>query len=448
MNFPNRKLGLIENLFDILHDVGSMIDVNVARIEGAIKPAILQQALDCLQKVHPLLQSHIVNLEDGAYFQWEGTTKIPLYVIDKHDENQWLKVAEEELHQKFPRDTSPLCRVTLLRSSISNGINEIIVTFHHAIVDGMSCMLFVDQLLFYYQQIAAGEDIPKIVTMQLLPSLEKLLDSSLVSKNNVAEKQHDEVISTPQLIIEEEAPPSDRHTCLVTRILSQDMTLRLSDRCKQEKTTVHGALCAAMLLAVAKIAFTNLPLSLSCGSNVNLRKSCKPEVTTDQIGCFISIVEEIHTLEENTTFWNLARECKSKISHDVSIGNPIARILSDELKYVNRDIILQISNHQLGRKNTIEISNRGKFNLTDNYGELKLQELYFATGQHVVGGSFWLGVVTIHEELFCTFSHVVPLVSAKTAELLADSVMDNMQKACISETFTLGMLHEVASEKY
>ncbi|MDZ8226395.1 MULTISPECIES: condensation domain-containing protein [unclassified Nostoc] len=431
MNFPNRKLGLIENLFDILHDVGGMIDVNVARIEGAIKPAILQQALDCLQKVHPLLQSHIVNLEDGAYFQWEGTTKIPLYVIDKQDENQWLKVAEEELHQKFPRNTSPLCRVTLLRSSINNGINEIIMTFHHAIVDGMSCMLFVDQLLFYYQQMTAGENIPKVVTMQLLPPLEKLLNSSLISKNNVAEKQHDEVISTPQLIIEEEAPPSDRHTCLVTRIVSQDMTLRLSDRCKQEKTTVHGALCAAMLLAAAKIAFTDLPLSLSCGSNVNLRKYCKPEVSTGHIACFASIVEEIHTLQSNTKFWNLARECKLKISHAISIGNPIARILSDDLKNVNRDIILKMSNHQMGQKNTIHISNLGKFNLADKYGELKLKELYFATGQHLIGSSFWLGVVTIHEQLFCTFAHVVPLVSTKTAKLLADSVIANIEEAYI-----------------
>ncbi|WP_375479862.1 condensation domain-containing protein [uncultured Nostoc sp.] len=439
MNFPTRKLGLIENLFDIVHDVGGMIDVNVVRIEGLIKPAILQQALDCLQKLHPLLQSHIVNLEDGVYFEWEGTTKIPLHVIDKQDDNQWLQVAQEELHQKFPKDTSPLCRVTLLRSLISNGINEIIVTFHHAITDGTSCMLFVDQLLFYYQQMTAGEDIPKIATMQLLPPLEKLLDSSLVSKNNIAEKQHNEVISTPEFIIEEEASPNDRHTCLMTRILSQDMTLRLSDRCKQEKTTVHGALAAAMLLSVAKIAFTDLAISLSCGSNVNLRKYCKPEVATDNIGCFISIVEEIHTLEKNTTFWNLARECKSKISHAINIGNPLARILSDDLKYVNRDIILQISNHHLGRKNTIEISNRGKFNLADNYGELKLKELYFATGQHVIGGSFWLGVVTIHDQLFCTFAHVVPLVSSKTGELLADSVIANMQKACMSETFTLEM---------
>ena len=45
----------------------------------------------------------------------------------------------------------------------------------------------------------------------------------------------------------------------------------------------------------------------------------------------------------------------------------------------------------------------------------------------MVGGCFWLGVVTFHEQLFCTFSHVVPLVSSNTAALLVDSVIDTLE---------------------
>ena len=82
MDYLNRKLGLIENLFEILHDLGAMIDVNVARIERLLTPDILQQALDLVQKRHPMLQVHIVESADGFYFQSEGTPKIPLRVID------------------------------------------------------------------------------------------------------------------------------------------------------------------------------------------------------------------------------------------------------------------------------------------------------------------------------------------------------------------------------
>ena len=92
----------------------------------------------------------------------------------------------------------------------------------------------------------------------------------------------------------------------------------------------------------------------------------------------------------------------------------------------------------MGRSNTVEISNRGEFKFLDKYeyGDLKLKELYFATGQHIIGSCFCLGVVTFHQQLFCRFTHVVPLVSTQTAELFADSVMDTMQKACTSPSLT------------
>ncbi|WP_293068005.1 hypothetical protein [Okeania sp. SIO2B3] len=68
MDSVERKLGLIENLFHIIHDFGGMIDVNVARIEGEIETNILRKALDLLQKRHPMLRVRIIELSDGAYF--------------------------------------------------------------------------------------------------------------------------------------------------------------------------------------------------------------------------------------------------------------------------------------------------------------------------------------------------------------------------------------------
>ena len=44
MHSVERKLGLIENLFHIIHDLGGMIDVNIARIEGEIETHILRKA--------------------------------------------------------------------------------------------------------------------------------------------------------------------------------------------------------------------------------------------------------------------------------------------------------------------------------------------------------------------------------------------------------------------
>lgn len=445
MNSFKRKLGLLENLFHEIHNLGGMIDVNVARIEGEISVSILQEALNSVQKRHPMLQVQICELSDGAYFKSEGMQKIPLKVIDRKDENHWLKIAEEELHLKFSYNNNyPLCRLTLLSSSLNTKINEIIFTFHHSITDGLSCINFLDELLSDYQKITDGKIISNASDLSLPLPLENLLDRSSIADDEVKKIQENsaENQSFPLLIIEKEAVPEQRRTRLLNRILERDGLLSLKNRCKKEQTTIHGALCASMLFVLANLALEDTPLTLSCGSSINLRKACEPELASNIMGCFVSIIEALHSLEKNTIFWDLARDCKSKIQHSINIGRPIAGIFSDRLSSVNRESLIYVSNERMGRTNTVSISNRGKFELSDRYGNLKLKEIYFATGQHWIGPCFWLGALTFHEKLFCSFVHVEPLLSNKQAELLADSFIATIKKACVLESLQLTSLNK------
>ncbi|TAF07043.1 MAG: hypothetical protein EAZ77_10970 [Nostocales cyanobacterium] len=441
MTSISRKLGLVENLFEILHDLGAMIDVNVARISGVLTPDILRQALDFVQKRHPMLQVHIVELADGVYFQSEGTTKIPLRVIEKQHENHCLEIAEEELHQKFSRGVEPLCRVTFLRSPKSNDMSEIIATFHHAITDGMSCMHFIHELLLYCHQIAEASLISEAVTMPLLPPIENLVDRNLICKSineEISQAAGNEIIK-PKLIIEEDSSANECRTRLIFKSLTNENTSNLINRCKQEETTVHGALCAAMLFAVAKCFDIDESINLLCGSNVSLRKYCNIEIKDNYIGCLISLLVIMHTLHGNTNFWDLARECKSKLSQAIDRGVHIDKINSNDLNAMDKKLIIQMSEFNMGRTSTINISNRGKYKFLDNYGKLQLKEFYFSTGQHIIGTYFWLGAMTFHEQLFCSFAHVVPLLSNKTAGLLAQDVVDMLQKAHETDDLTLNL---------
>ncbi|MEL4896855.1 condensation domain-containing protein [Crocosphaera sp. Alani8] len=436
MSSLERKLGSVENLFHVIHDFGGMIDVNIARIEGDVQPHVLQKALLLLQKRYPLLRVRIIDLEDGYYFSSENIQKIPLRVITKTDENQWLEVAESELHQKFSQDFHPLCRIILLKSSLRDGLSEIIATFHHSITDGLSCMNFIDNLLIYYHKIVSQEEIYNPTSLDFPPPIEQKLNRNLVNCSQTEDTKNENSSDSwsPQLIIENEASLNERRTHIINRIINSETLLNLKRQSKTQATTIHGALCAAMLLGTKTISSFEEPVNLSCSSSIDLRKYCQPEIDINNFGCFVSIIENMHILSKNTDFWDLARNCKQKIelTKNQTINNMIDGQRLANFSQLTLEKMLE--KNPIGRIQMISVSNRGKINLAKNYGRLKIKEIYFATGQHILGPCLWLGAVTFHEKLCLSFAHVTPLISSQTMNNFADSVVSILEKVANEES--------------
>ncbi|CCQ58139.1 condensation domain-containing protein [Crocosphaera watsonii] len=430
MSSVERKLGSIENLFHIIQEFGGMIDVNIARIEGNVQPDILQKTLLLLQNRYPLLRVHIIELEDGAYFSSHKIKQIPLQVITKTDENQWVQIAESELHKKFSQNFHPLCRITLLKSSSRDGISEIIATFHHAISDGLSCLNFLENLLIYYNEILNKKEIAKNISLAFPAPIEHKLERSLVTFQNIKDINDEERKDTfsPQLIIESEAPLPERHTRIVTRIINSKNLLNLEQQCQTQRTTIHGALWAATLLATKTISNFGEPLHLACSSNLNLRQYSQTEIDSNNLGCFFSSVENIYTLTKDMDFWELARDCQQKF--EMGKGQTINNLINTQrlAKFTKINLENILEQNSTGRTKAINISNRGKFNLAKNYGQLKIQEIYFSVGQHILGPCLWLGTVIFHEKLCLSLAHVTPLISSKTMNSFADSVVTILKK--------------------
>ena len=377
---------------------------------------------------------YIQESDNGVFFCAEGTQKIPLIVIDRQHEQQWLEITESELLQKFSGEFAPLCRITLLQTSEQSEWHEIIVTFHHAIADGISAIHFVDELLSYYQQLVEGIPIAPKESLPLLPSLENLLQKCLseINSTNFLPTTPNQTSSSPTLLIEQTAPVVDRRTRLIPRELDQELTSQIKSRCRDEQTTVHGALCAAMILACVQQLSSQEPVLVSCSSSVNLRASCFPPVASEYLGCFISNITTIHHAEPNTNFWELARECHTTINQLVHHKVPHFQASNAELlnKYQS-SFLAQLAEHNMGRNTTMHVSNLGQWDLKPSYGSIRLESFYFATGLNLVGTCFWLGTATINQKLFCTFTYTDPLISMRTAELLADSVINILSRIAL-----------------
>lgn len=434
MKSITRKLGLVEKWMELSHELGGGIIVNIAEIEGKLKPEIVQQALKLVQQRHAMLQVYIVETENGMYFQSEGITEIPLQVIYQQYENEALKIAEKELHTKFPPGKTPLCRLTLLYFPENQTTCQMIITFHHGIVDGLSCMQFINDLLLYSQKIADGENIPQIESLELMPAIENLVNYDLIQETEITKTSVNEQINLkPQLIIEGKASANERFSKILPRNLSQDITKMLISKCKQEETTVHGAICAAMLFAFTNLLSPNEQINLAYGLPVNLRKYCQPEINHQNLGCFISVLGFNQLVDKNTSFWDLARKCKSKIHNSLISGIPLNLLKQNRFRSLDRELMAQSvisKEEQMGRNNAFSISNRGKFQVGYKQDKIKIKDLYFATGQHLGGDCFWLGVVTLNDQIFFSFVYVDPVISDQTANKFADDVIHILHNSC------------------
>ncbi|NEP79792.1 MAG: condensation protein [Okeania sp. SIO3B3] len=434
----SRKLGLVEKFMTLGHEVGGGLIVNVVYLEGFLTPDTVKQALKLVQQHHPILQVYIAEYEDEFYFKSEGITEIPLQVLYKQDDNEAIKFAETELHKQFENGKNPLCRLTILYPDYHHNSCEIVMTFHHGIVDGISCMQFIDELVCYCQQITDGENVSTVESLKLLPPAEDLLNYKIINEKAIESHQLEKEKQTivPQLIIEQEASVNERFTRMLPRMLSQEKTKILIQKCKQEETTVHSAICTAMLLASAKLLSIDNQVNFSYGFPVNLRKYCEPEITNENLGCFISFLSFNQLIKQDTIFWDLARECKAK-THDALISGVHINLLKQgklrenkSLKFERERMIQSTSSQEtrMGRNNIFSISNRGKFKSKYQEHKLKIKELYFATGHHIGGDCFWLGAVTLNQSLFCSFIYVEPLISHKTAQLFAEDTIGLLEK--------------------
>ena len=465
MNNFNRKLSPSEAMYEKAHRSGGATLVFTARIDGMMTAAILRQALQRLQQRHWMLQVHFAPTNDGVYFQSEGTSQIPLRVIETCDAMHWQNIAEAEVHQTFGENKEPLCRVTALCQPDNGRVTDIIATFHHAICDALSGLHFLDHLLMYCQKLAMGDTLPIIAAPQVLPPLENLLSGRPLNGNWLTLKFNQirflirllGIFKKPKLVIEQTAARRDRRTHCLTRCVSADITTQLKKRCRQEGTTVHGALCAAMLLAAANIAReADKPVNVSCATTISLRRLCEPEVQEDYMGCIADGTGHTYTLQSNTDFWDLARESKSRLSESIRNGEMFMNLLNFGNSNQTRQARNQKPRKQkppqkeweppMGRIATVMVANAGQVKISGRHGTVKLREIWCLDSVHTMGPCFGVNVVTLHGRMFCTFPYVVPLLSHQTAAAFVASVMSIVQAACLPETFTMAEIDTLAAK--
>ncbi|MGM3309235.1 phthiocerol/phthiodiolone dimycocerosyl transferase family protein [Anabaena sp. WFMT] len=428
----NRKLGSLEEIMEILNKRAKTWNlVTISRIKGNFQEAFLRKSLDILQYRHPRLNSRIIDFENCLYFQTAGTEKIALRVINPLDETQWQEVVNEEMNQEI--DSSKcLMRVVLAPILGDQKISYLITTLHHAIADGLSSIQLHSQILNYYQRLASGDTIQPIISLESLPPIESIITKyaqdyrGYISSNLLSLKIGiQKLFYRPKTLgFEKYVSIPERISQIIHRQIEPELTQKFIDKCRRENVTVYSALCAILMFTVARkiIKPNQKSMNVNCLSYLDLRRRLQPQISESDLGIMATSMMQFYTIKAHTSFWELARLVKHNLETSIKRGDIfsmplIAKQLINFCFFFPKQVAA-----------TVSVSNIGKINIPNIYGELELEDISFAGSHALYGGMFVIHAASFQGKMLLNFVFSQPSISKQLMDYLIENII-----SCIYE---------------
>lgn len=395
-----RPLGATEQALWLRDRATPLHFVLTAQIQGNIQPIALIQALNCLQQRHPLLRASIAL--DSQHNPWfvEQQIPIPCRIVQRQGEQHWQDVVSRELQQPFVWSDAPLIRVVLLHSP---QISELIVACHHAIADGLAGVNLIQELLLilsHTDEAMPPRPVPSSLEI-LLPNyrsphkLAILLAWGLLRLKQCIQKvkqKSESTVVSDSLQVE-------------GTILPSETTAALIHRCREEGTTVHAAICTAVLFAIALEQKAAVEQTLKCFSPMNLRPYLQSNLEQD-CGTYIAPGLTTHSIGAESLFWQTARSLKSELATQMESNYLLNLAQRHELlvsakpdpKFVQQIFLKRCTSDAM-------VTNLGRLAIPQQFGHLSLQAIYGPVVRSGFAQERVLGIATLDNRLSFTLTH-------------------------------------------
>jgi hypothetical protein len=385
-----RRLGQFEKAQTMSGEYAPFNAVGIVRIMKGPSPKNVHRALDYLQKRHPLLQVRILR-KGGAYvFVRANSLPVSFSVHERPDDEYWQRVTEEELNSGFDIATGPLFRCRCLFPPDKESAAEIILTFHHSIVDATSVIRALHELLTQSSNLQMGTPPAEPISMPLLnaeeyyyPDASKGFSGKWRTLRYLARQMGDEIgyrkasRGKRQLGIF----PSARCSIL-PRCLSADQTERLVRACRKKRISMNSVLGAAMLLAVSKLVYDGEKMPLRHFFFADLRPYLNPPVGGEYLGSFHSMMRLTIGFERKQEYWELAERLNGLIYKAAKRGE---KFISPLLSPLLMRMFIRKRNRRMG--NTA-LSYPGVTKLQKDYGGVRVLAVHGFVSNFAIGPEY------------------------------------------------------------
>ena len=386
-NKQNRTLGAFEKTFWLLDLIDSK-DFSVAgEIEGHKPVSEWQKAINKAQQRHPNLSVRIVvDAYSRPVFKHASFLPIPLRVLETEQDFQWEREVEKELSTRFKTDQEALVRAVLIQRPKDT---VLILTGHHSQSDGTSMTYLFRDIL----TAVSGQEL----------------------KPMPPQKSNDETVGLTE---DEGALASERTKPLVKEKKSfapkissirfaEESTINIIKRSREEQTTVHGALCAAVLIASRRLREEWAQKKIELISPICSRKALQLD---DNYGLNITTHPVYFEGEQQLPFWHLARLAKAGLD-GTDTKEHVKNYINffRDLTFNTADIQKIIDTLKEAFNQEIMVTNLGSVKYGTDFGPLKLKSLYGPMVRSGKGMEQTIGAITTNGSLCLTNTSDTPI---------------------------------------
>jgi NRPS condensation-like uncharacterized protein len=417
----NRTLGEFEKTFWLLDQIDSKDFVLAAEIDGTKSATAWQQAIAKVHERHPNLSVRITQDQfSRPVLEHVEQMRIPLRVLNVDENYRWEQEVEKELSIRFNTAEAPLLRAVLIQKPATT---VLILAGHHAVADGTSISYLFRDIL----TAVTGKDL---FQMNPQPSNDETLglpkDTVIAGSNKRFELSNQFKTVTPK----------------VSSIkLSKEFTHKLIDKARKENTTVHGAICAAVLILARKMRPEWADKKIEMISPICSRR---PLGLDDNYGLNITTHAVYFESEQQLSFWDVARMAKAGLAGTDTEGHVKNYIkFFRGITFNSADLKLMIDILKNAFNHEIMVTNLGKVKYDTDFGKLKLKAIYGPMVRSGKGKEQTIGVITSNDSLTLTNTSDNPIDS------LLDKMAQTISEACEESTeVTVKMLNSIYDIMY
>lgn len=429
-----RPLGRMEEAEVITNEHFPFNAVIILRLTGGPSADTLKNILPLLRHRHPLLSARVSHRKGRYFLITADTPGIPLKVVERENDEQWLTMAEEELNREFDVFTGPLSRWIYLTDGAGMSESELILTFQHLIMDASSSAGLIHEILSLCREIESGVpvgELPELKRLPLLPSAETFFPAGYKGVRRrwkiirfALRQMGDEIRYQWRSRRRRKAPIHPSGNCKILSMkFSQEVTGALTKHARKKRLSLNNLLSAAMLTAVHRTLYDGEPIPLRFVHMADLRPYLSPPMDASHLGSYFSMMRLTVAMKRDPDVWQLARRVNDIAYSSFKRGDKFSTNL------MSAAMMRALFRFRSFRMAAAAMSYTGPVPLEKRYGKIEVQDIHAFVSNFVLGPEYTAQVRWFDHRLYWDILYLDSDMDHKKAAEMADLIRTILESA-------------------